>query len=349
MFLSACTNGDSQIEQNTGQTEESLDTTEKTMEVKTVATNLNEPWEIVKTDDAIFISERDGSIVEVTREDTKRKPVDFDQDLAGRPEAGLLGLAFPDSYEKEGDILAYYSYIDGQDVFQRVATMKEEAEQWIETGVIIDRIPGGQYHQGGRIEIGPDNKLYITTGDATEPVLAQDQQSLAGKILRINLDGSIPEDNPIKGSPIYTLGHRNPQGLAWDEEGNLYATEHGNRAHDEINFIQPRNNYGWPEIEGDDTEEGLIEPVIHSGDNTWAPTGADFYQDHLYFASLRGESIRRFNPDGQIQEVVLDGYGRIRDVLATEEGLYFITNNTDGRGNPSADDDRLLFIKFNNE
>ncbi|MDL4840122.1 PQQ-dependent sugar dehydrogenase [Aquibacillus sp. LR5S19] len=326
--------------------QESDEATTETNEIKVVATNLAEPWEIAEVNDVIYISERDGSIVKIENEAKTRKPLNLEKPLSDQSEAGLLGLAFPDSFSQDEVAYAYYSYSEGQDTFQRIITIEEQADQWIETGVLLDQIPGGRFHQGGRIEIGPDNKLYATTGDATNEDLAQDKESLAGKILRMNLDGSIPTDNPFSNSYVYSYGHRNPQGISWDEQGNLYATEHGNQAHDEINLIEPGNNYGWPEIEANQEQEGMNVPLVYSDEITWAPSGMDFFEGDFYFASLRGEALRRFDVDAETQEVVTDGYGRIRDVLSTEDGVYFITNNTDGRGNPIEEDDRLLFLNL---
>lgn len=312
--------------------------------VETVATDLDEPWEIVKAGESLYISERIGNIVEVTEGNFERKPVELEEPLAGQSEAGLLGIAFPNTFDEKGKAFAYYSYSNADMVFQRIVTIEEQANKWVETGVLLDKIPGGQFHQGGRIEIGPDGKIYATTGDATEPKLAQDKHSLAGKVLRLNLDGSVPVDNPFANSFVYTYGHRNPQGLAWDGEGRLYATEHGDQTHDEINLLEPGKNYGWPEIEANETKNGMVEPLIYSGDNTWAPSGMAFYRGEFYFASLRGQALRHFNREKETQKIVVEGYGRIRDVLSADNGMYVITNNTDGRGNPDEKDDRLLFL-----
>ncbi|QTM98090.1 quinoprotein glucose dehydrogenase [Sediminibacillus dalangtanensis] len=315
-------------------------------EVDTIASELEEPWEIVRWENTLYISERTGTIVKISLDDRDlaRKPVQLDETLAEVSEAGLLGFAFPDSFSEDKEAFVYYSYSKGQNVYQRVARVEEKADRWKETGVLLDNIPGGQVHHGGRIEIGPDDKLYVTIGDATKQSAAQDLGSLSGSILRINQDGSIPKDNPDPQSPIYSWGHRNPQGLAWDDQGNLYATEHGDQAHDEINLIKPGNNYGWPQIEGDRKQQEMERPLVHSGEKTWAPSGMDYKDGVFLFASLRGEALRRFDPESNRQEVVVEGYGRIRDVLATNDGVYFITNNTDGRGTPVKQDDRLLFM-----
>ncbi len=307
-----------------------------------IATGLKIPWEIAKVNDTIYISERVGSIIEMKDNEMTRRQVTLEKNLSNQPEAGLLGIAFPEEFSNKA--YAYYSYADNDGYFQRVVEIQKEENSWRETKTLLDRIPGGKFHQGGRIKIGPDDKLYITTGDATIPELAQDVTSLAGKILRMNLDGSIPEDNPFENSYIYSYGHRNPQGLAWDGEGNLYATEHGSSAHDELNLIQKGSNYGWPTIQGDETESGMVTPVIHSGNDTWAPSGLTYLDDKLYFAALRGEGLRVYDRQNGTLEVLLPEIGRVRDVFATEQGIYVITNNTDGRGNPSPNDDQLLLI-----
>jgi len=308
-----------------------------------IAENLEEPWEVQLLDDTFYISERTGSIVTIQGDEENRLPVQFDQSLSNQPEAGLLGITLPDDFNASNMAFAYYSYEEAGDYFQRVVTVEKTEEAWVETEVLLDGIPGGQVHQGGRIQIGPDDKLYITAGDAAEPELAQDLDSLAGKILRMEFDGSIPEDNPFEDSYVYSYGHRNPQGLAWTPDGELYAAEHGAEALDEINRITAGNNYGWPVIEGDEEEEGMETPILHSGSDTWAPSGMAFVNDHFYLAALRGESVRQFDPADETEEVIISDVGRVRDVLPAEDGIYFITNNTDGRGNPDETDDRLIF------
>ncbi|GAA0597495.1 sorbosone dehydrogenase family protein [Virgibacillus siamensis] len=320
------------------------ETTDSEQGFKVIAQNLDEPWEIVKNGEAIYISERTGSIVKIQDGEKNRMPVELSADLSNQPEAGLLGIAFPDNFSETRTAYAYYSYQENEKYYQRVVIIQAKNTKWTEMEILLDKIPGGTFHQGGRIEIGPDNKLYITTGDATTPELAQDKGSLAGKILRVNIDGSVPEDNPFTDSYVYSYGHRNPQGLAWNEDNQLYATEHGSSAHDEINRIIKGENYGWPAIRGDETEADMKEPVIHSGSDTWAPSGMTFFNGDFYFASLAGEGLRRFDPENKEQELVVSDVGRVRDALAADNGIYFITNNTDGRGKPAEKDDRLLFI-----
>lgn len=325
----------------------SVDTSNSEGSMQVIAENLQEPWEIAKLNDTFYVSERTGSIVTISNDEQARKQVQFSKDLSSQPEAGLLGIAIPDDFNETNQAFAYYSYQENNQYYQRVVTIEESAEQWTETAVLIDKIPGGQFHQGGRIEIGPDNKLYITTGDATQPELAQDIDSLAGKILRMNLDGSVPADNPFENSYVFTYGHRNPQGMAWNEADEMFATEHGSSAHDEINRVIKGSNYGWPEIQGDESAANMESPIIHSGENTWAPSGMTYHNGFFYFASLRGEGLRRFDPVNKTQELIISDVGRVRDAFATNDGIYFLTNNTDGRGDPAANDDRLLFLPYN--
>ncbi|WP_236686951.1 PQQ-dependent sugar dehydrogenase [Ornithinibacillus contaminans] len=338
-FLVSCSE---ENQDTTNSASPTLNQNQSDLAYETIATNLQEPWEIVKQGDRIVISERDGHIVEVLNGETSRSQVMLEKDLSNQSEAGLLGIAFPPNFTDTA--YAYYSYMEEENYYQRVIEIKKSGDFWKETNVLLDKIPGGQFHQGGRIEIGPDQALYITTGDATNPDLSQDISSLAGKILRMNLDGTIPKDNPFENSYVYSYGHRNPQGLAWDTEGNLYATEHGNQAHDEINRIKMGKNYGWPIIEGEETGEEMESPIVHSGESTWAPSGLAYLDEKFYFASLRGEGVRVFDPEVSEQKLLISNLGRVRDVLATTDGIYVITNNTDGRGNPTEMDDRLIFI-----
>ena len=190
-------------------------------------------------------------------------------------------------------------------------------------------------------------------GDAGQDRLAQQRDSLAGKILRINADGSVPADNPFQGSPVWTLGHRNSQGLAWDSRGRLFESEHGPSGfpggHDEINLIQPGKNYGWPEVYGKSGDGRFVAPLIESGRDTWAPSGIAILGDHLYVTALRGKRLLRFRLSGD--GVVADGdwlkgtHGRLRDVVVGPDGaLYVATSNHDGRGSPASEDDRILRV-----
>ncbi|WP_330949384.1 PQQ-dependent sugar dehydrogenase [Virgibacillus sp. MG-45] len=346
LLLSACANEEDM--DPTDEKEELVARTKEDVSIpKVIAENLQEPWEIAFVGERIFVSERTGNIVEIREDKVQRKPVRLNKNLSNQPEAGLLGIVFPKDFENVA--FAYYSYQRDGTYFQRVITIEETEKEWAESEILLDHIPGGQFHQGGRLKIGPDEKLYVTTGDATNPTLSQDLDSLAGKILRMNVDGTIPDDNPFSNSYVYSYGHRNPQGLAWDSNGRLFASEHGANAHDEINQIKAGANYGWPIIQGSEEKDGMISPVTHSGEETWAPSGMDFFYDSFYFASLRGEGVRKYDPETERVNLVISEVGRIRDVDITEAGIYVITNNTDGRGVPSDMDDRLLFFEWNPE
>jgi glucose/arabinose dehydrogenase len=223
-----------------------------------------------------------------------------------------------------------------------------ENRQFSDPVTIFDGIRGETIHDGGRIKFGPDGYLYITCGDSSISQLAQNLNSLNGKILRVKDDGSVPADNPFPGSPVYSYGHRNPEGLAWDNKGQLWETEHGSIAHDEVNLIKPGRNYGWPVITGSETRAGMESPVIQSGQDTWAPSGLAFYERKLYFAGLRGQSLFELTINGgtpSLKRYYNGSFGRLRDVVVGPDKLFYIlTSNRDGRGYPSSDDDLIIRI-----
>jgi glucose/arabinose dehydrogenase len=235
----------------------------------------------------------------------------------------------------------------------RIVRYRYEDGSLAEDKIIIERIPGAVYHDGGRMEFGPDERLYITTGDATTAEIAQDTQSLGGKILRLEDDGAIPTDNPY-GNAVYSYGHRNPQGLTWDSAGRLWESEHGRSGLlsglDEINLIEAGANYGWPTIEGDETQNGMRAPVIHSGvADTWAPASLAFLNSSLFFGGLRGEALYKAVLSGteivEIKEHFKGEFGRIRTVrVGPDDMLYLTTSNTDGRGDSMQGDDKILRI-----
>ncbi|MFC4403864.1 PQQ-dependent sugar dehydrogenase [Gracilibacillus xinjiangensis] len=310
-----------------------------------VTENLNVPWAIEKADETFYLTERPGAIVKMENGQAERQTVELKKEIATAAEAGLLGFALDQQFAETKQAYAYYTYEEDADQYNRIVTLKLDGDTWTEEELLLDRIPSGSYHHGGRLKIGPDNKLYATTGDASDPNIAQEIESLGGKILRMNLDGSVPGDNPFEGSYVYSYGHRNPQGITWSGDGTLYASEHGNRANDEINLIEAGQNYGWPVIEGDEKEEGLVSPLFTSGaDTTWAPSGIAFYDGNLYVAALRGTALLEFDLETGDQREIISELGRIRDVLIDEDKLYVITNNTDGRGNPEEADDILYQI-----
>lgn len=312
----------------------------QTSGIEQIATNLNIPWSIDYDGQAFYISERTGTIVKVEDNDVERQKVFLKMPLSKAEEAGLLGFVLHPTDVNRA--FAYYTYENSDGQYNRVIELVLKESGWLEERELLDKIPSGNVHHGGRIKIGPDGKLYVTTGDAATPALAQDLTSLAGKILRLNLDGSIPDDNPIKGTYIFSYGHRNPQGLAWDGNRKLYSSEHGASAHDEINLIVPGANYGWPVIQGNEKKGNMELPLFHSSSTTWAPSGIAFHNDMLYVAQLRGEGIRAFDLENKTHKQVVSGFGRVRDIFIIDNALYFITNNTDGRGQPGPKDDRLL-------
>jgi glucose/arabinose dehydrogenase len=333
------------------------------VKVETIAENLDIPWSIVwDPDGTIFFTERNGNVRIIQDGIVSEKPI-LSLDVGGG-EGGLLGIALDPNYLENHYIYLFYTYNNFFSIENKVVRYVESNLTLSENKVLIDKIPGGPFHDGGRIQFGPDGKLYITTGETGNTNLAQDKNSVAGKILRINSDGSIPEDNPFSGSPIYSYGHRNPQGLDWDESGNLVATEHGPRQHDEINVIVPGANYGWPDIIGDETMEGLVTPIMNTGDDTWAPSGAEFYDGNkipqwtgkFFVATLRGNHLHMIDFDIEKNKVLshqklfTGDFGRLRDVATGPDGyLYFLTSNRDGRGYPEINDDRILRIVPLNE
>lgn len=312
-----------------------------------IAENLASPWSIAKAEQTFYVTERGGSIVKIEDGEMERQQVQLEKELATASEAGLLGFVLAPDFAETGIAYAYYTYEDGSGQYNRIVTMRLENGLWREEQLLLDQIPSGSFHHGGRIKIGPDGKLYATAGDASAADIAQEPGSLGGKILRLNLDGSIPDDNPVPDSYVYSAGHRNPQGLAWTSDGKLYASEHGNRANDEINLIEAGQNYGWPIIEGKEQQEGLISPIFTSGDGTtWAPSGMDVYENKLYVAALRGTAVLEFDLAANSYHEVITDVGRVRDIWIDGDDMYMITNNTDGRGTPQQGDDKLYKISL---
>jgi len=325
--------------------------------VETVADNLTIPWSIdFAPDGRIFFTERIGDL-RVIQDGQLLQPI-MSLDVAGG-EGGLLGVVLDPDFEQNHYVYLYLTYNEFFETKNKVVRYVESENSLKEDKILLEPFAGASYHDGGRLKFGPDGKLYITTGDAGNPELAQDLNSLGGKILRINSDGTIPDDNPWENSPVYSIGHRNPQGIDWDESGNLVATEHGSFAHDEINLITPGTNYGWPDIIGDETMEGLQNPILHTGDDTWAPSGSEFYSGEkipqwsgkYFVATLRGSHLHMIDFDLQNNMVVSheklfqNEFGRLRDVATGPDGfLYILTSNQDGRGTPQTNDDRILRI-----
>ena len=329
------------------------------VKVEIISENLSIPWSIdFASDGRIFFSERTGTL-QVIDDGVQKQVMTIN---VGEGEGGMLGIALDPDFENNHYIYIYYTYNELFSTKNKLVRYVESNNSLTVNKILLDGIPGASYHDGGRIKFGPDDKLYITTGDSGDPNLSQRLDSLAGKILRINSDGTIPDDNPFPDSAVFSFGHRNPQGIDWDASNTLIATEHGPSgwrgvAHDEINLIQAGENYGWPDVIGDETKDGVTNPLLHSGDDTWAPSGGSFYYgDEIphwngkYFAaSLRGEHLLAIDFDSKynvisFEKLFLGEFGRLRDVVNGPNGLYVLTSNQDGRGTPSYNDDKILLI-----
>ncbi len=246
-------------------------------------------------------------------------------------ESGLLGLAVDPEFLKNKYIYVYYTDNDSNRISRFTLNQKLENET-----VLIDNIPSASIHDAGRLKFGPDGKLYATTGDASQRDLAQDVNSLAGKILRLNKDGGIPADNPFKNY-VWSYGHRDPQGITWSDNGTMYSSEHGQTMNDEINIIVRGGNYGWPLEEGDNLTGKYKNPLIFYTNFTLAPSGMAFFQGDLYVAGLRGNQLRQIVLDESGQKVVSEAelftnLGRIRDVVVHDGYLYISTSNYGWKG-----------------
>lgn len=323
---------------------------ENKQSVQIVAENLNVPWDIVFLPDGdLLVTERPGTLKRLGKNPTAITV----PSVNSFGEGGLMGIALHPDFAKNNLIYLYFTAkTDGTK--NRVVRFKLENNQLIEDRLIIDNIPSALYHDGGQIAFGPDGLLYITTGDSEKPQLAQDLNSLAGKTLRLTADGNIPADNPF-GSAVWSYGHRNAQGIAWDSQGRLWQTEHGRSGvlsgFDELNRIEKGKNYGWPTIQGSERSTGLETPIINStATETWAPSGLAFVNGKLYFAGLRGSTLYQAEVDEQGNAVNLKKYfagvyGRLRAVVLGPDGyLYFTTSNRDGRGTVRSGDDKILKI-----
>ncbi|MBI2597064.1 PQQ-dependent sugar dehydrogenase [Candidatus Daviesbacteria bacterium] len=340
-------------------------TQERQEDIEIIAENLNIPWEAAfLPDNEILITERPGTLLLLKNK--QKIPISGVEHIG---EGGLLGLAIHPNFSSNHWIYLYYTYQINGETYNKIVRFEysvvELAVACLDnkpdcnsaatprlalSKIIVDKIPATPNHNGGRIKFGPDGYLYITTGDAQNPSQAQNINSFAGKVLRVTDGGNPAPGNPFS-SLIYSYGHRNSQGLAWDDKGRLWATEHGRSGvqsgFDELNLIEKGKNYGWPVIQGDQTKEDMVNPVIQSGEDiTWAPAGAVFYEGSIFFGGLRGEALFEYKiADKGLKRHFQGQFGRIRAVvLGPDNYLYITTSNTDGRGNPKENDDKLIKI-----
>ncbi len=327
--------------------------TKETPAIKVVAENLNIPWEMAFLPGGDFlITERPGNLIRlnVNSTTTPQKIVIADAKQLG--EGGLLGMALHPNFARNHWLYLFVTTAKPENEVIRYV-FDPSTNTLTDKKIILSGIVAGVNHDGGRIAFGPDGLLYVTTGEAGQSNLAQDKNSLNGKILRIKDDGSIPADNPF-GNAVYSYGNRNSEGIAWDATGKLWATEHGPSGaltgFDEINLIVKGGNYGWPTVYGAANQPGLIAPVIQSGaTDTWAPSGNLIIGNTLLWAGLRGEAIYTATINGDKLENFKvnfkNQFGRLRFIKQAPDGwLYIATNNTDGRGTPKPGDDKLIRI-----
>lgn len=327
-------------------------TIEGTDSVEVLATNLKKPRAISFGDDRIFVTEKIGMIRVIQNDMLLEEPLATLR-TADVFDGGLLGIETHPNFTNNHYLYVYYTYEEDGNLWNKILRIKESQNKLQDAKTIFDKIPGSKFSNGGVIKFGPDGKLYVGTGSVSDSShLSQELGSLAGKVLRLNDDGSIPNDNPFEGSPVFSLGFRSPQGMAWDESENLYVTDFGPTKNDEINIVYAGKNYGWPlqECSGGGFEDAIvcydpsIEPggiVIYSGDKLEL-------DGNLIMASLRSSHVYQLeiNEEGLVsQKSILGGIGRIRDVNEGPDGnLYVITSNTDGKGFPDSSDDKLLRI-----
>lgn len=320
-----------------------------------LAQNLDTPWAIAfLSDKSMFVTERPGRVRLVDKNGKlDPTPVANVSSVKEIGEGGLLGITLHPDFAKNKYVYLYYTY-DNQDgnTRNRVVRMVYKDKKLTGEKIIVDTIPGALNHNGGRIKFGPDGFLYISTGDAQEPSQSQDTRSLAGKILRVSDEGKPADGNPF-ANEVYSYGHRNSQGIAWDGDGQLWSTEHGRSGVqsglDEINRIEKGANYGWPLIQGDEKRVEMKTPVAHSGAfSTWAPGSAAIMDENLFFGGLRGNALYKAvikNDRMNVSEYFKGTYGRIREVIVgPDRMLYITTSNMDGRGLPKEGDDKIFRI-----
>ena len=312
------------------------------LQASELLTGLTSPWGLIAlSDGTLLISERDTKQI-LRVNGTTKEPLRTIEDAEPFGEGGLLGLAIT---ADERRVFAYYTAAEDN----RIVAMSWDGRSLGNPEVILDGIPRAGIHDGGRIIVGPDGHLYVATGDAGESELAQDKSSLGGKILRVTVNGTSAPGNPF-GNEVFSFGHRNVQGLAFDEENRLWASEYGSQEWDELNLIEPGKNYGWPLVEGSGEGDGLTNPKVVWRTSEASPSGLAYWQGDLWMAGLRGERLWQIPVEGtDTGDPVahFEGeYGRLRTVVVSRDGqsLLMTGSNTDGRGDVADGDDRLLRV-----
>ncbi|MGW0375185.1 PQQ-dependent sugar dehydrogenase [Streptomyces coeruleorubidus] len=322
--------------------------------VRTVAEGLDSPWGLAPLPDGgLLVSSRDdGTIVRVDEKTGKKTELGEVPGVSAAGEGGLLGIALSPDYASDHMVYAYFtSASDNRIVRMLYDEKKPSGEQLGAPDTVFRGIPKGFVHNGGRIEFGPDKMLYVGTGESGDTGLSQDKESLGGKILRLTPEGEPAPGNPFPDSPVYSYGHRNVQGLAWDGKQRLFASEFGQDTWDELNAIKPGGNYGWPEAEGRSGDSDFHNPIDQWTTAEASPSGIAYAEGSVWMAGLRGKRLWRIPLNGteasaEPQAFLEEEYGRLRTVVpAGGDRLWLVTSNTDGRGNPEDGDDRILELR----
>jgi len=319
-----------------------------------ITTNLDNPRSMAFSDTKIYIAEKNGNIKTIQTDTFVEKTL-TSINVYDTFNGGLLGLATHPNFIKNHYVYAYYTYDNNGVLWNKVIRITDHDDEYVDEMTILDKIPGSKFNNGGVIKFGPDDKLYISTGIlSNSSKFPQDLNSLEGKILRLNYDGTIPSDNPFSNSAIFSYGHRNPQGMSWDYQGNFFASELGDINNDEINLIKAGQNYGWPiqECFNNDNNDHFVVPLM-CYDPGIEPGGILTYNTdvgpNLIISSLRNGSLYNLKIDQNklhSQQTMLSGIGRIRDIgIGHDDYIYMITSNTDGKGFPSRNDDKLIRFK----